>query len=351
MSTGTAIQWTDATWNPVVGCTPVSPGCLNCYAATFAARGMHENYVGLTVRRKGEGGRTRAVFNGTVRCLPEKLDQPLRWRKPRRVFVNSMSDLFHEAVPFEFIDKCFAVMALCPQHTFQVLTKRPARMAEYLCGLRDPERLRTVMNKAADGGEHRAGAYNLTSIAQGAIYGRTQFLPPFRNVWLGTSVENQKTADQRIPHLLRCPAAVRFLSCEPLLGALSLNERQGAWLGPASQSRGMHDGIDWVIVGGESGPGARPCDVEWVRSIVGQCKDAGVPVFVKQLGGHVVCRNDHVSDWLDEQRGEISLDDIITEGVTMQGDPVRVHLRDRKGGDPSEWPTDLRVREFPEARA
>lgn len=349
MSTGTSIEWTDTTWNPVVGCTPVSTGCLNCYAATFAARGLHQSYVGLTVRRKdklrdGEKAKTRAVFNGTVRTLPEKLTEPLRWRKPRRVFVNSMSDLFHEAVPFEFVDRVFAVMALCPQHTFQVLTKRPERMAEYL------------NNWPAGMSRGHHIAYQLDQHGRALVSeprkqydgsGPTVQLP-LPNVWLGTSVENQAAADERIPHLLRCPAAVRFLSVEPLLGPVDLGQwlrtpewrrlRAEHWKEPPVPEPG------WVIVGGESGPGARPCNVEWIRSVVGQCKAAGVPVFVKQLGKYPM----------------LSLrEDVEGEHPTVEGAPSsrrawergefgeRLRLADSKGGTPDEWPADLRVREMP----
>jgi len=367
-----------------VGCTPVSPGCLNCYAATMARRleAMGQTpYVGLTYRvgppnssnpdlaDPPPGKRmlpSRTMFNGTVRCLPDRLEEPLHWKKPRRVFVNSMSDLFHEAVPFEFIDKVFAVMALCPQHTFQVLTKRPERMAEYLTDTRhrSPDARWWIsivdMNGMLCDLRAKVDTRNVTTAGT---------MCPLPNVWPGTtaadqaradervpqllrspaalrvlSVEDQARADERIPQLLRCPAAVRFLSVEPLLGPVDLLE---AWWHVERDGGDRRDrGIDWVIVGGESGPHARPCDVGWVRSIVGQCRDAGVPCCVKQLGANVVCRNDEVSDWMDQPGGPC-LDDIRTDGVVMQGDPVRVLLRDRKGGDPSEWSDDLRVREWP----
>lgn len=367
MSTGTRIEWTDASWNPVVGCTPVSPGCLNCYAATFAARGLHQSYVGLTVRRKREGGRgTRAVFNGTVRCLPERLTEPLHWRKPRRVFVNSMSDLFHEAVPFEFIDKVFAVMALCPQHTFQVLTKRPERMAEYTTDRLRPGPKWHFVSAVID---------QLQAMGVGKDDLPGDFIEPawpLPNVWLGTSTEDQKAADERIPHLLRCPAAVRFLSCEPLLGPVHLGTAKAlpifryadqpirSYCGATGRLIGVHpelagrwqrhDGnmqpwVDWVIAGGESGANARPCDVAWIRSIVAQCKAAGVPVFVKQLGSKPYDLPANINAWPvgDAGRG-------IAE-VTLGGRRyICPAMEDPKGGDWSEWPEDLRVREFPEDR-
>jgi protein gp37 len=304
------IEWTDRTWNPVVGCTPVSAGCLNCYAATMGVRleAMERpEYVGLTVKRD-----SRAVFTGKVNTLENRLIEPLSWRKPKMVFVNSMSDLFHEAVPFGFIDRVFAVMALCPRHTFQVLTKRPERMAEYL----DDGRLTMVAQAAAMMGHGEA------SMAFGW---------PVPNIWLGTSCEDQKNADERIPHLLKCPAAVRFLSCEPLLGPIDLSAFFGGeyyGIGGVQQNRNF--GIDWVIAGGESGPRARACDIRWIRVIVSQCHAAGVPCFVKQFGSRPHSR---VA--------------ITTEGDAVARDCTQIALKDKKGGDPSEWPEDLRVREFP----
>lgn len=321
------IEWTEKTWNPVVGCTPVSPGCDLCYAGVLshrlAAMGQGE-YVGLTVKRKAParaGGRMRSTFNGKVKCLPDRLDIPIKRKKPTMYFVNSMSDLFHKKVPFEFIDKVFAVMALCSQHTFQVLTKRPERMAEYLAS--------------------------------------RQFERPLRNVWLGTSVEDQARADERIPHLLRCPAAVRFLSCEPLLGAIDLAKPHGRigdngefvlaqaygdprmlWACPkcqgtryfqtdpqaiaCSECRGTGIGIHWVICGGESGPGARPSDLQWHRSIRNQCRETRVPFFEKQLG----------SNPFDSP---------------PSGHGHRILLDSRNGSDMGwQWPVSLRVREMPE---
>jgi protein gp37 len=214
----TGIEWTDETWNPVVGCTHISPGCDNCYAATVASRQMQPAHVGLTVGRR---------WNDTVRLLPDRLDIPLRWSKPRRVFVCSMSDLFHQDVPADFIVDVWRAMEFAPQHTFQVLTKRPKRMAALL---------------------------------------RSVFFEDLPNVWLGTSIESQRYA-WRARHLANTPAAVRFLSVEPLIEPVVLNL----------------DGIHWVIVGAESGPRRRPCFYAWVRSIRDQCAEAGVALFVKQL--------------------------------------------------------------------
>lgn len=306
----TRIEWTDATWNPVVGCTPVSSGCANCYAANFASR-FGAVWPGVAAHGK---------WTGKVLLRPEVLDVPLRWRKPRRVFVCSMSDLFHERVPFEFIDRVFAVMALCPQHTFQVLTKRPERAAEYLA-------------RGGDGIWSAACDIDLDKVRPETDPGW-----PLRNVWLGTSCENQATADERIPHLLRCPAAVRFISCEPLLSEIDLS---GYMSGPYVGLPGdvvypnWNAGIDWVIVGGESGPKARPCYDDWIMSIRDQCRAAGVPVFIKQLG----------SAPMKADGG--SLDGWPEDGSVVDWETGRIRLRHPKGGDPAEWPEYLRVRQWP----
>lgn len=226
----TTIEWTDKVWNPVTGCDRVSPGCDNCYAERIATR----------------FGRP---FLGAVECHPERLDLPLRWRKPRRVFVNSVSDLFHPEVPLDFILDVWATMAAAPKHTFQILTKRPQRMAQ--------------------------------------VVGSMEW-DPLPNVWLGTSVENQRYADLRIPHLLATPAAVRFLSVEPLLGPVSLRDE---WLRPnhasiaSEPSVRSRDIVGWCIVGGESGIGARPVEADWVRTLRDECVTAAVPFFFKQWGG------------------------------------------------------------------
>lgn len=312
------IEWTDETWNPTTGCTPVSAGCLNCYAATFAHRGLTEAHRGLTVLRDG-----RAVFNGKIKLHEDRLAIPLKWRKPRRVFVDSMSDLFHEGVPFDFVDRVFAVMALCPQHTFQVLTKRPERMAEYVTSRGRAKRIWSAV-----------GIIDPSVIKIEGKNVEWSFGIP-ANAWLGTSIENQDTADERIPHLLRCPAAVRFLSYEPALGPVvlrfypSINQIQREqMLGYSAASR-VADGmkIGWVIVGGESGRGARPANIEWFRAVRDQCKAAGVAFFMKQMGADCYY-------------------DPLPGGVVAAGFGMKSR-RDPKGGDQSEWPEDLRVREFP----
>lgn len=293
----TKIEWTDVTWNPVRGCSRVSEGCRNCYAEMMAARFSDQGmaYEGLATRNP-------ARWTGEVRLVWERLEDPRHWKKPRRVFVNSMSDLFHEGLTFEEIDRVCLEMALARRHTFQVLTKRPERMLEYVLSV--PER--------ATG----SGIPTILNIGKA--------WPP-RNIHFGVSVEDQPTFDKRVPVLQQVPAWTRFLSCEPLLGAISGSKPglPAICNRPDPKAHGDRwphvQHIDWVIVGGESGPGARPCDISNVRSIVEQCKSAGVACFVKQLGAKPFM------------------------GVKDFG-PV---IRDRKGGDIEEFPVDLRVRQFP----
>jgi protein gp37 len=318
-------------------------------------------------------------WTGKVALVPEALDWPLRRRKPLRIFVNSMSDLFHESLSDEVIDRVFAVMKLAQRHTFLVLTKRPARMLAYASALTF-ERLIACANRSADGGEHRAGAYNLTSIDHLSVKYRHAVLgdktayraspkPPLPNVWIGVSVEDQATADERIPLLLQTPAAHRFISAEPLLGPIDLTRLTmvepkppfgpGVWwnslTGHVAGPDDMLNRLDWVIAGGESGPGARPCDIGWIRSIVGQCKAASVPCFVKQVGRWVLGDDAgfRVNHWLlEDGRGYVP--PLIGEPA-RQRPPTRVcavpavgfSLFDRKGGNPAQWPEDLRVREVP----
>ena len=270
MSEKTAISWCDSTVNFWRGCTKVSPGCANCYAETLALTRLagREGYPGLPWTPEN------AAWNVALR--PERLDQPLRWRKPRRIFVNSMSDLFHSRVPEAFLDRVFVAMAVASQHRYQVLTKRPERMRDYLANNDTRNRLASALVEFAE----RTGMV-LT------IRGAGDGLPGIRfpSVWLGTSVENQHWADLRIPHLLATPAAVRFLSVEPLLGPIEFSDVTGRSDAVAQLGRKALAGIDWVIVGGESGPGHRPMDPAWLASVVRQCDEAQVPVFVKQDSG------------------------------------------------------------------
>ena len=298
----TKIEWTERVWNPVRGCSVHSRGCTNCYAMKQAHRfaGSGGKYEGLT--RMSNGG---PVWTGEVRTVPEMLDAPLHWRKPQRVFVNSMSDLFHEDVPDSFIDQVFAVMALCPQHTFQVLTKRPERMRRYA----------TDAHRAKRGIVHNSGVKQFGRVVTDEILAAID--SGFPNVWLGVSVEDQATADDRIPLLLETPAAIRWISYEPALGPIDFG---GKWSkqvgrkaigGPVPPN--FYSFLNWIVVGGESGPGARPFDVAWARSTVAQCKAAGVPVFYKQGGRSNRCAHDS------------------------------------KGGCWDCMPDDLKVREFPNA--
>lgn len=292
----TKIEWTDATWNPLRGCTRVSEGCRNCYAETVAARfsGPGHAYEGLA---KWAGTPREARWTGKVVLVDKAIDQPLRWREPRRIFVNSMSDLFHEAVPYHWIDRIFAVMAMSPQHVFQVLTKRPQRMRSYIAGAAG-----RVYDEVVDKRFDQGGSLGKVVLIADPLH--EPFAPPgprvylgrwpLPNVWLGTSVEDQAAADERIPLLLDTLAAVRFISAEPLLGLLDLtsirfrNARGGQedWNALADEG-GTGSCLDWVIAGGESGPNARPMSPTWARSLRDQCADAGVPFFFKQWGNWV----------------------------------------------------------------
>jgi protein gp37 len=318
MSTG--IEWTDETWNPVVGCNQVSPGCAKCYA-----KELHDKRHKAYLAGKRMLPQYAQPFE-VVQLKPERFEAPLHWRKPRRVFVNSVSDLFHYDVPDTFLDRVFAVMQASPGHTFQVLTKRPERMREYIAGAE----LRVAATCEEIAHEHEW------------CHAHDDRPWPLSNVWLGASVENQRFADERIPLLLQTPAAVRFLSCEPLLGPVDLtcigefeddsdyrlNGLTGEERYPGSVRRGILPGVDWVIVGGESGSKARPMALQWPRSILKQCQATGVACFVKQLGARPV-----------------TPDDLTPEHSCA------VALRDRKGGNPAEWPDDLRVRQFPAVRS
>ncbi|KAI9129841.1 DUF5131 family protein [Acaryochloris sp. CCMEE 5410] len=288
----TTIEWTDHTINCLVGCTKVrakgakSSGCEHCYAARASKSGRLQQfpqYHGV-VDEKGN-------WTGQVNFVPEQLEKLFKFRKPTRVFMPSMSDPFHSAVKDEWLDQIFAAIALNPQVTVQMLTKRPKRMRDYLRSAKNRIRIAAVDKGRSANVNHKVLA-DLESC---------QWDWPLSNLWLGVSVENQKAADERIPLLGQTPASIRFLSCEPLLEAVDLNLASSSPI--------------WCITGGESGPGARPCDVAWIRLIRDQCKSANIPVFIKQLGSNPV-------------------------GVPK--------LRSAKGGDAEEWPKDLRVREFPE---
>lgn len=533
----TSIEWTDETWNPTVGCSRVSAGCEHCYAEGVAHRGLSPHHRGLTVLGK-HGPR----WTGEVRLVESALAKPLSWKKPRRVFVNSLSDLWHEGVSNETCAAIFGVMAACPHLTFQVLTKRPERMRAWfaldgiasrvdlfkhiaLAGRIDEffaaERVAPVeawpgyfittkgrvLSDWSNSGERTADVHELAALAEGQGHSRVmlyrdgetarplihrlvlatfdggaiasadcdnlqgchidgdprnnalwnlrwgtqasnwsdskrhgtrrryskltedqvselralaadgasgaelgrrfsisdtqarniasgrQWAPPheaewpLRSVWLGVSVEDQATADERIPLLLDTPAALRFVSCEPMLGPVAfapewLHTGRCAAIGPKPERfrcglPAGHDGedghphhalipsgvpwfgqnaLEWVIIGGESGPGARAFNVAWMKAAIEQCRAAGVPVFCKQLGANVHTRNDD-NFTIEEDPPDpdfpgwpghlVAEDRIEDSGESYQGAPVRVRLRDRKGGDMGEWRSDLRVREFP----
>lgn len=355
MANKTSIEWTDYNWNFLRGCSRVSEGCRNCYAEGVAARfsGPGQPYEGLAkfVEHKPR-------WTGEISFHEDILLLPLRWTKPRKVFVNSMSDLFHEKVTDEMLDKAFAVMALTPQHTYQILTKRPERMKRYFLSsqVRDVfvheamQKLCSTLNDGSVPG-HLDPLNGRKFVVPKELWANAPAFPtglswPLSNVWLGVSVEDQKTADERIPLLLQTSAAVRWISAEPLLGSIGLFN----WSTPDCDCLGGHDhdcsaqtSLDWVVVGGESGPNARACDIQNIRSIVEQCKAADVPVFVKQLGADPVT----------------TLECVHCHGVDSPSCPASCEsgiqtlylhdlLSDRKGGKPEEWPTDLQVREFPE---
>lgn len=280
MADKTHIEWTDATWQPITGCSIVSPGCTNCYAMKLAGNRLrhHPSREGLT-----DVSKAGPIWNGTVRFNEQWLLQPLRWKKSKRIFVCAHGDLFHESVPDEWIDRVFAVMALAPQHTFQVLTKRAERMRQYCTQSTAPGR------QFADIGEI-ARKNKISSEDIKIAWGR--LARPLPNAWLGVSAERQQEADERIPLLLRTPAPVRFISAEPLLGPIDLLRIPGGGafksattaIGAITNTGWHQVGLHWVIVGGESGAGARPMHPDWARSLRDQCVAAGVPFFFKQHG-------------------------------------------------------------------
>jgi len=293
MGDKTGISWTSATWNPIRGCARVSEGCRHCYAETMAGRFSDEGqpYYQL-VKRTPKGAR----WTGEVRFITEHLIDPVRWSKARKIFVNSMSDLFFEKLTNEEIAAIFGIMAVCKQHTFQVLTKRSARMKEWFAWagrLSMPELLGYAYRALKDRPDDLKAFAKADSNMGGYVW-------PLPNVWLGVSVEDQEAADKRIPDLLATPAVVRFLSCEPLIGQVDLSE----WLmEPTGKFRThnntrqyqlkikLNHGLGWVIAGCESGPGMRACDHRWLRLLRDQCEAAGVPYFLKQAtaaqeGGH-----------------------------------------------------------------
>lgn len=372
MGDRTGISWTDATWNPIRGCSRVSAGCVNCYAESVAHR---FNAPGLPY----EGLTTNGRWNGTVRLVPDHLADPLRWQKPRKIFVNSMSDLFHESLDEAVRDLVFASMALAPHHSFQVLTKRPALARSYLWNdgdgiARDEHRRMRAFSRLRE----RTGAKWSDDAEHEANCRLHDGLP---NLWLGVSVEDQATADRRIPMLIDTPAAVRFVSYEPALGPVrfAVEWLRGAfiecrdetqdeatdpcngcpgWSDPGGDYCGAERGprLDWIIVGGESGKNARPFDEGWARSTVDQCQEHRVACFVKQLGASPFTR---IGERTAESVGlhtdkfatrafehGITKRDFVYDGQRAYLCP-RVHTKHKAGADPAEWTPDLRVQEFP----
>ena len=362
----TEISWSQYTWNPVRGCLRVSPGCGGgtpgeakggCYAETMAARivrmGGYEWIEGAwrddpskkanpAARRSADRYKPlvrinkagKARWTGVFAFDEEKLAEPLRRRTPTMCFVNSMSDLFGDGVSDEQIAAVFGVMAACPQHTFQILTKRAARMVEWFKWIAGEQagalgrlfdRVGGLWTHTIDGCAARAIEAANTAGLKIPTPGRP-LRWPLPNVWLGVSCEDQPRADERIPLLLKCPAAVRWVSAEPLLGPVDLSN----YLDCGYESGGPQGwidlpSVDWVVGGGESGHDARPCALEWLVGLARQCKAAATSYFNKQLGAHVV----------SEER--------VIDGQWAW----RAGLKDRKGADPAEWPEDLRVREWP----
>jgi protein gp37 len=325
MSAKSAIEWTDATWPIVQGCDPVSQGCVHCYAVPLLWRLMHHTnpkisapLQGLVEQHANADGETILRFTGKLALREDRLTWPLSWKEPRMIFVPSHGDIFQKDVPDQFIDKIFAVMALCPQHTFQVLTKRAERMLDYFAS-------------PGIGKLRETRIYMQVREFVGVDFGRFDPGPdqlPLLNVWLGVSCERQEEADERIPLLLQTPAAVRFISAEPLLGPINLKRIRVAGRGWQDVLEGWRDCkdypgrenlLDWAIIGGESGSKekAREHRLEHSLDLIEQCRTAGVAVFEKQLGSN----------------------------PTLNGRPLQ--LKHPKGGDWNEWPQALRVREFP----
>lgn len=288
----TNIQWTDETINPIVGCSRISEGCRNCYAETASNSGRLQQF---------QQYQKVAQWDGTVEFVESQLFKPLTWKKGKRIFICSMSDLFHENIPFSWIDRIFAVISVCEQHTFQILTKRPQRMKEYF-EKKPYSRIKTQIKTLPLPIDQLCNTLEIvTEIELKKSY--------FKNVWLGVSCENQKMADLRIPILVNIPAEIRFISCEPLLENIDLNLEQYP----------LEIRPQWLIIGGESGTNARPCNINWLINLADQGKyTEEVFLFVKQLGSNL---------------------------INNQG--KRIKLKDKKGGKIEEFPEELKVREFP----
>lgn len=334
-----AIEWTDATWNPTTGCDQVSPGCDNCYALTMAKR---LKAMGQAKYQTDGDPRTSGPGFGLA-MHSDVLEQPLRWRKPRRVFVNSMSDLFHPRVTDEFLSAVWEVMeqAVHNGHVFQVLTKRPKRMRAFVRNryVSYAEKFKDCPTEAM---RNSPAAQHARECARNGWPG----------IWLGTSVEDQQRADERVPPLLDTPADIRFISAEPLLGPVTFRWLNGVGYKPGWRERGEIQrhldalkGIDWVIIGGESGKGARPMNPVWARTIIDQCQAAQVAVFVKQFGAWVPVRDEpRPGDLAAHRDGRIGDPADVKHGVDSYW---TLRRSGSHHGDPDEWPPRFRVREFP----
>lgn len=367
MSGNTNIEWTGKTWNPIRArlksdsfgstkavpagkwgyhCEKISPGCKNCYAEAMNGRTLPAWGTGLDY----------AVPNRNVVEIyldPVELEKPLRWKKPTKIFPCSMTDWCADFVTNEMRDKMLAVAALTPRHTYQFLTKRAAAMKQYFetipfgghDGAHECRQYRIVLAMCEQKRQLEIG--NATP----AVTTLGMMRWPLGNVHLGVSVEDQQRADERIPHLLATPAAVRWVSYEPAFGPVDFSD----WL-PILTIGGveMERSLDWIVVGGESGRGARPFDISWARQTIEQCKEAEVPVFMKQLGAKPWDSASSDIDHLFEHCGHAC--EYCTECPSNEGQreraehPQLICLKDRKGGDPSEWPENLRVREMPEVK-
>lgn len=291
MSNNSKIQWTESSWNPIVGCTKVSDGCYHCYAINkshrCAACGIKQ-YVDITEKH----GNT-IEWTGEIRCIPELLNKPIEWKNPRRIFVNSMSDFLHKDVPMEFLASMWNTMSIAHQHTYQLLTKRADRLS-----ILHTEEFRLA----------RIEDYVMRNYRNWQWY--------LSNVWIGVSVENQRRAYGRLPLLATMNVGgIRWISAEPLLEKTDLFFH---FTSPYLYGTGeKKPEFNWVVIGGESGPGARPFEIDWARSIISKCKEFGIPIFMKQVGSNAF------------ENGK------------------RYRTKHRKGGDPAEWPEDIRIREYP----
>lgn len=283
-----AIAWTDTTWNPLAGCTRKSAACRQCYAETATAESARDGGWGQGFAELGDSG---PAWTGKIALREDRLRFPLGLEDPCRIFVNSLSDLFHESLDTEIIDKIFAVMAAAPRHVFQVLTKRPKTMQPYLADASTPGRIERHM-AALGGVAAKIDAW------------------PLPNVWIGVTAENQKEADRRIPLLLTSPAAVRFVAAEPLLEALDL--KPGTWL-KAEAGDVASPRLDWIVAGGEIGTGAKPCHPDWARSLRDQCTRAETPFFWAHWGEHLPATGDGESRHPSGERSAHCLDGRLHE--------------------------------------